>query len=142
VVFARHAICPETGRDRPDVRAGTDGADPDRRPGHPRPRAAGGLPLGPARGLPAAPELREFAYQDSPLPIEQGQTISQPFIVALMTSALELEPGDSVLEIGTGSGYAAAILGRIARRVYTIERHPELAELAARYLQSKDGACR
>jgi protein-L-isoaspartate(D-aspartate) O-methyltransferase len=77
------------------------------------------------------PELHEFAYQDSPLPIEQGQTISQPYIVALMAAALRLAPGDRVLEIGTGSGYAAAILAQIARRVYTIERHAELAELAA-----------
>jgi protein-L-isoaspartate(D-aspartate) O-methyltransferase len=80
------------------------------------------------------PELGEFAYQDSPLPIEQGQTISQPYIVALMTAALQLRPTDRVLEIGTGSGYAAAILGQIASRVYTIERHQELADLAARRL--------
>lgn len=80
------------------------------------------------------PELHEFAYQDSPLPIERGQTISQPYIVALMTAALALRPTDRVLEIGTGSGYAAAILGKIAERVHTIERHPELAELAARRL--------
>jgi protein-L-isoaspartate(D-aspartate) O-methyltransferase len=77
------------------------------------------------------PELHEFAYQDSPLPIAEGQTISQPYIVALMTAALELRPGDCALEIGTGSGYGAAILGRIARRVYTIERHKPLADLAA-----------
>ena len=77
-------------------------------------------------------DLEEFAYQDSPLPIEQGQTISQPYIVALMTAALALRPGDRVLEIGTGSGYAAAILARIAEHVYTVERHKELAELAAR----------
>ena len=76
------------------------------------------------------PELEEFAYQDNPLPIERGQTISQPFIVALMTEALRLGPQDRVLEIGTGSGYAAAILARIAREVYTIERHAELAETA------------
>ena len=76
------------------------------------------------------PDLEEFAYQDSPLPIERGQTISQPFIVALMTEALRLRPDDCVLEIGTGSGYAAAVLGRIARAVYTIERHAELAESA------------
>jgi protein-L-isoaspartate(D-aspartate) O-methyltransferase len=82
--------------------------------------------------LPA--ELHEFAYQDSPLPIEQGQTISQPYIVALMTAALELSPRDRVLEIGTGSGYAAAILGRVAREIYTVERHEELAALAARRL--------
>ena len=77
------------------------------------------------------PDLEEFAYLDSPLPIEQGQTISQPYIVALMTAALQLGPGDRVLEVGTGSGYAAAILGRIAREVYTIERHEELARVAA-----------
>jgi protein-L-isoaspartate(D-aspartate) O-methyltransferase len=80
------------------------------------------------------PDLREFAYADTPLPIEQGQTISQPYIVALTIAALDLAPSDSVLEIGTGSGYAAAILGRIARRVYTIERHEELATLASRRL--------
>jgi protein-L-isoaspartate(D-aspartate) O-methyltransferase len=79
--------------------------------------------------LPSA--LAEFAYEDHPLPIAVGQTISQPFIVALMTAALELRPEDRVLEIGTGSGYAAAILGRIARDVYTIERHGELADAAA-----------
>ena len=80
------------------------------------------------------PELGEFAYADAPLPIERGQTISQPYIVALMAAALELAPGDRVLEIGTGSGYAAAILGRIARHVYTVERHEELARVAARRL--------
>ncbi len=76
------------------------------------------------------PELEEFAYRDAPLPIEQGQTISQPFIVALMAEALQLGPRDRVLEIGTGSGYAAAVLARVAREVYTIERHAELAESA------------
>ena len=76
-------------------------------------------------------EMEEFAYQDAPLPIEQGQTISQPFIVALMAEALQLRPGDRVLEIGTGSGYAAAVLARIAGEVYTIERHAQLAETAA-----------
>jgi len=79
-------------------------------------------------------EVEEFAYADAPLPIECGQTISQPYIVALMTAALQLSPGESVLEIGTGSGYAAAILGQIARNVYTIERHEELAQVAARRL--------
>ncbi|HEY8514083.1 MAG TPA: protein-L-isoaspartate(D-aspartate) O-methyltransferase [Candidatus Binatia bacterium] len=82
------------------------------------------------------PELAEFAYRDSPLPIERGQTISQPFIVALMTAALELEPGDRVLEVGTGSGYAAAVLSRIAREVVTIERHEELARTAAERLRA------
>jgi protein-L-isoaspartate(D-aspartate) O-methyltransferase len=76
------------------------------------------------------PELAEFAYEDRPLPIEAGQTISQPYIVALMAEALQLSPDDDVLEIGAGSGYAAAVLAGIARRVYTIERLPELAELA------------
>ena len=80
------------------------------------------------------PTLREFAYEDAPLPIERGQTLSQPYIVALMTAALGLSPEDRVLEIGTGSGYAAAILGRIAREVYTVERHEELAALATRRL--------
>jgi len=79
--------------------------------------------------LPA--DLAEFAYEDAPLPIAQGQTISQPYIVALMTEALALKPGDRALEIGTGSGYAAAILGRVAREVFTVERHGELAETAA-----------
>lgn len=72
----------------------------------------------------------ELAYADSPLSIGQGQTISQPYIVALMTEALELSADDRVLEIGTGSGYAAAILSRIAAEVWTIERHPNLARLA------------
>ncbi len=81
------------------------------------------------------PELAEFAYQDTPLPIESGQTISQPYIVALMAAALELGPGDRVLEIGTGSGYAAAVLSRMAREVYTVERHEELARIASRRLR-------
>jgi len=70
------------------------------------------------------------AYQDRPLPIGEGQTISQPFIVALMTEALELKPGGKVLEIGTGSGYAAAILGEMGMEVFTIERHQRLADEA------------
>src|SRR5947209_4472365 len=74
--------------------------------------------------------LEEFAYEDSPLPIEVGQTISQPYIVAAMSEAADVQPGDRVLEIGTGSGYAAAVLSMIADQVYTVERHPELAELA------------
>ncbi len=83
--------------------------------------------------LPA--ELAEFAYVDAPLPIAEAQTISQPYIVALMAQALELQPGDRVLEIGSGSGYAAAILGRIASRVVTLERHRALAEGAAKVLR-------
>ncbi len=78
--------------------------------------------------LPA--ELADMAYEDHPLPIEAGQTISQPYIVAVMTEALALKPTDRVLEIGTGSGYAAAVLAHIAKQVYTIERHAELADLA------------
>ena len=79
--------------------------------------------------LPA--ELAHLAYDDSPLPIEADQTISQPYIVALMIEAAEVAPGDKVLEIGAGSGYAAAVMGRIAERVVSIERHAQLAELAA-----------
>ncbi len=75
-------------------------------------------------------DLVEFAYRDSPLPIEKNQTISQPFIVAVMTAALELKPDDRVLEVGTGSGYAAAVLGEICKTVYTIERHKALADTA------------
>jgi protein-L-isoaspartate(D-aspartate) O-methyltransferase len=74
--------------------------------------------------------LRVMAYQDRPLPIGHGATISQPFVVALMTSLLEVKPAHRVLEIGTGSGYQAAVLGQLARRVYTIEIVPELAESA------------
>jgi protein-L-isoaspartate(D-aspartate) O-methyltransferase len=71
-----------------------------------------------------------FAYEDHPLPIGLQQTISQPYIVAYMTEAADISPNDKVLEIGTGSGYQAAILGEIAREVYTIEIIPELAERA------------
>ena len=77
-----------------------------------------------------AGNLHEFAYEDSPLPIEAGQTISQPFIVARMLEAAEVGEGDNVLEIGAGSGYAAAVMAAIAASVYAIERHAELAELA------------
>lgn len=74
--------------------------------------------------------FRDHAYDDTALPIPQGQTISQPTIVAAMTQALELTPRLRVLEIGTGSGYQAAVLAKLARRVYTIERHKELLVLA------------
>jgi protein-L-isoaspartate(D-aspartate) O-methyltransferase len=80
------------------------------------------------------PPQREQAYEDHPLPIAGNQTISQPYIVALMTELLELEPGEKVLEIGTGSGYQSAVLGQLARQVYTIEIVPELARSAARKL--------
>jgi len=78
--------------------------------------------------------MRGFAYADCPLPIDEGQTISQPYIVAYMTQALELEPGDRVLEIGTGSGYQAAVLAEIVQEVYTIEIVPELAQKAGALL--------
>ncbi len=72
----------------------------------------------------------EFAYADGPLPIESGQTISQPYIVALTIDAAGIGPEDKVLEIGAGSGYAAAVIGQVAREVIAIERHPELVGLA------------
>jgi len=74
------------------------------------------------------PNRREYAYQDRPLPIGEGQTISQPYIVAYMTDQLDIAEEDRVLEIGTGSGYQAAILAELADQVYTIERHRSLAE--------------
>jgi protein-L-isoaspartate(D-aspartate) O-methyltransferase len=79
-------------------------------------------------------EAREHAYGDRALPISEGQTISQPFIVALMAQALGLSKSDRVLEVGTGSGYAAAVLSLLANEVYTIERWPTLAESAERRL--------
>src|SRR3954467_13009792 len=78
------------------------------------------------------PGFEEFAYEDGPLPIGEGQTISQPYTVALMIEAAEVRPGDHVLEVGAGSGYAAAVLSQIADRVYAIERHPSLGEAARR----------
>jgi protein-L-isoaspartate(D-aspartate) O-methyltransferase len=75
-------------------------------------------------------ELASLAYEDRPLPIEAGQTISQPYIVALMTEALHLAPHDIVLEVGSGSGYAAAVLSRVAKHVYTVEREGALAQTA------------
>ena len=78
---------------------------------------------------------RQSAYEDHPLPIGHAQTISQPFIVALMAEAARIGPDDVVLEIGTGSGYGAAVLSCLAREVHTVERIPELAESAAVHLQ-------
>lgn len=75
-------------------------------------------------------EARPYAYVDSPVRIGKGQTISQPYIVALMTELLQVQPEHRVLDVGTGSGYQAAILGELAAEVYSIERHPELAEPA------------
>ena len=77
------------------------------------------------------------AYDDTPLPIGHGQTISQPYIVAFMTEALRLSPDDVVLEIGTGCGYQAAVLGELVRDVYSIELVPELAERARRTLEAE-----
>src|SRR5436853_1303260 len=74
--------------------------------------------------------FEEFAYEDGPLPIGEDQTISQPYIVALMIEAAGVKPGDSVLEVGAGSGYAAAVLSQIADRVYAIQRHPSLGNSA------------
>jgi protein-L-isoaspartate(D-aspartate) O-methyltransferase len=82
------------------------------------------------RDLLVPPSERPFAYDDRPLPIGYGQTISQPYIVAYMTEALNIAPDQTVLEIGTGSGYQAAILAELAREVYTIEIVPELANRA------------
>jgi len=83
------------------------------------------------RHLFVPPELRLEAYEDYPLSIGFGQTISQPYIVALMTQSLELRGGERVLELGTGSGYQAAVLSRLAREVVTVERSPELSRSAA-----------
>ena len=76
------------------------------------------------------PQFETHAYEDQAVPIGLGQTISQPYIVAYMTDALQVEKTQSVLEIGTGSGYQAAVLSRLCRRVYTIERHRPLLEIA------------
>lgn len=82
-----------------------------------------------------AEEMRDYAYADRPLPIDEEQTISQPYIVAFMTESLELQRTDRVLEIGTGSGYAAAILSRMVSTVHTVERLAGLAQSARRRLE-------
>lgn len=78
------------------------------------------------------------AYEDTPLPIACGQTISQPSVVGLMTQALNINPRDKVLEVGTGSGYQAAILSHLARRVYTVDRHRELMQQAQAVFRALD----
>jgi protein-L-isoaspartate(D-aspartate) O-methyltransferase len=78
----------------------------------------------------------EHAYEDRPLRIEAGQTISQPFMVAVMIEAAELKAGDRVLEVGAGSGYAAAVMSRVAARVYGVERHAELVQSATARLNA------
>ncbi len=89
------------------------------------------------RHLFVAEEYQYLAYEDRPLPIGHDQTISQPYIVAVMTEMLQLQPEDSVLEIGTGSGYQTAVLAEIARRVYTVEILEPLADLARQRLGSQ-----
>ncbi|MHA6667886.1 protein-L-isoaspartate(D-aspartate) O-methyltransferase [Homoserinimonas sp. A447] len=91
------------------------------------------------RHLFVPPDQTDYAYDDRPLPIGSGQTISQPYIVAFMAEQARIGPDARVLEIGTGSGYAAAVLGALAAQVYTIERHPELAD-AARTRLADSGA--
>ena len=93
-------------------------------------RAMGTVP----RHLFVTASLRSQAYEDHPLPIEEGQTISQPYVVALMTEALRLKQGDRVLEIGTGSGYQAAVLASIVKEVYTIEIRKTLADRSEKTL--------
>jgi protein-L-isoaspartate(D-aspartate) O-methyltransferase len=87
------------------------------------------------RHLFVPPDVRHMAYADCALPIESGQTISQPYIVALMSSLMDLKGSERVLEVGTGSGYQAAILSRLTAQVHTIERHERLAQQAARLLK-------
>jgi protein-L-isoaspartate(D-aspartate) O-methyltransferase len=90
-------------------------------------------------------EMRKAAYENGPLPIGHGQTISQPYIVALMTDLLEPEPDDVILEVGTGSGYQAAVLSRVVSQVYSVEIIEVLAERAERILQQqgyRNVACR
>src|SRR5438105_7109968 len=82
-----------------------------------------------------SPDYAHLAYGDHPLPIEANQTISQPYIVALMIQAAAIKPGDKVLEVGAGSGYAAAVISRIAGKVIAIERQPDLVEVARQRLK-------
>lgn len=82
--------------------------------------------------------FEELAYSDRPLPIEDNQTISQPYIVALMLESMKLTAQSRILEVGTGSGYAAAVMSKLAREVFTIERHEELARTAAERLKDLD----
>src|SRR4051794_24520565 len=86
------------------------------------------------RELFIGPEFSQEAYVNAPLPIDCGQTISQPFIVAYMTEKLQLEATDTVLEIGTGSGFQTAVLAQLVQKVYTVEIHPELSRSAQKLL--------
>lgn len=98
------------------------------------PRVIEALRAVPRHSFVPEPE-RSRAYDDAPVPIGQGQTISQPYIVALMTELLRAQPGDRVLEVGTGSGYQAAVLARLVSHVYTIELEETLASTAAALLR-------
>jgi protein-L-isoaspartate(D-aspartate) O-methyltransferase len=82
------------------------------------------------------PEWRSYAYDDGPLPIGEGQTISQPYVVAAMTAILDLKATDRVFELGTGSGYQAAVASRLCAHVWTVEIHPALAERARKTLDA------
>ena len=115
VESARHALVAELSREVTDTRVL---------------QAIGRVPR--ERFVPE--EARRFAYENRPLPIGEGQTISQPLILALMTQALQLEGTETVLEVGTGSGYQAAVLSLLAKRVVSVERIPRLAERAGRLL--------
>ena len=84
-----------------------------------------------------SPDLKHFAYDNGPLPIGYGQTISQPYIVALMTDLLQLEPDHIVLEVGTGSGYQSAVLSQLVKKVFTIERIQALGDASVARLQSQ-----
>lgn len=131
--------CDGRSADRPSVTALPSDADADRRNrmvetqivarGVRDPRVLAAMRKVP-RHLFVEPAQRAQAYEDHPLPIPGNQTISQPYIVALMTELLELKPSSRVLEIGTGSGYQSAVLAELADKVYTIEIVPELARLA------------
>lgn len=90
------------------------------------------------RGLFVRGIFADRAYEDMPLPIACGQTISQPSVVGLMTQALQVSPRDTVLEVGTGSGYQAAILGQLARRVYTVDRYRRLTREASELFRQLD----
>lgn len=90
------------------------------------------------RGAFVTGTFAERAYEDTPLPIACGQTISQPSIVGLMTQALQVGARDKVLEVGTGSGYQAAVLSQLARRVYTVDRHKDLVRQASQAFQALD----
>ncbi len=89
-----------------------------------------------SRPLFVPPDLREFAWLNQPLPLDEGQTISQPLVVAHMCELLRVRAGDRVLDVGTGSGYHAAVLSRLAGRVYSIERHRSLSEAAGENLRA------